>query len=119
MKKTLMAVMAVFCYTLMAATFTSCGDDDDSQSGPYHYSMGFSKISGSNVLEEMGTIEDAFGEALGVEKISDFTANSDNEVVTACRKAATTLKKETFSGSYTLEVKNESTQKKIYSWSNN
>lgn len=118
MKKSLMAFMAVFCCAVMAFSLTSCSDDDDTQSGPYSYSMGFSKVMGSNAMEEMSIIESAFIGALDLEKTGDFTAASDKEVVTACKNAEAALKNETFTGSYTFVIKNETTQKKVYTWSN-
>lgn len=105
----------------MAAAFVSCSDDDDEPAGPYQYSMGFSKVesSGADVLTEMCTIEDAFTAALGVADCTKtFTYNSDAALTTACKKAESTLAGQTLKGSYTFVATNESTGKRVYSWSN-
>lgn len=119
MKKFLFSLAAILCCTLMATAFVSCSDDDDEPAGPYQYSMGFSKVQGSDVLNEMGTIEDAFTEALGVADCTKtFTYNSDAALTTACKKAESTLAGQTLKGSYTFVATNESTGKRVYSWSN-
>lgn len=118
MKKFLFSLAAILCCTLMAATLASCDDDDNNEAkGPFQYSMGFSKIVSSDALNEMGIIEDAFEDALGVED-TKFQANSDAEVVAGCKKAETALKSKTFKGTYTFVVTNESTYTKVYTWSN-
>lgn len=81
--------------------------------------MGFTQVQGSDVLSEMGTIEDAFNEALGVEDCTEtFTYSSDAALTTACKKAETTLAGKTLKGSYTFVATNESTGKRVYKWSN-
>lgn len=117
MKKFLISLAAIVCCTLMVATLASCGDDDNEPTGPFHYSMGFSRIESSDALTEMGIIEDAFFEALGVDD-TKFQYDSDAQVASACKKAESTLKGVTLKGSYTFVVTNESTQKKVYTWSN-
>lgn len=117
MKKFLISLAALICCSLMVATFVSCDDDNDEPKGPYQYSMGFSKIASSDALNEMGTIQEAFYEALGVEG-TKFQYNSDAEVVSGCKKAENNLKSVTLKGKYTFEVTNETTYKKVFTWSN-
>lgn len=117
MKKFLISLVAILCCTLMVATFASCDNEDNDPIGPFQYSMGFSKIVSSDALTEMGIIQNAFYEALGVEGTS-FQYDSDTNVVSACKKAEATLNSMAFKGSYTLKVTNETTQKTVFSWSN-
>lgn len=116
MKKILFMLAAVFCCTLMATSLISCGDDDDTPAGPYNYSVGFSKISGSS--DETKQIYATYKEALGVESTSKFTANSDAVVVAGCKKAEEKLNQMSFKGSYTVQTTNETTLKVVHTWSN-
>lgn len=117
MKKFLISLATIFCCTLVIATFASCDNDDNETAGPYQYSMGYSKIESSEALSETSTISNAFREALGVQG-STFQYNNDAAVVAACKKAETTLNGMTFKGSYTFVITNESTLKKVFTWSN-
>lgn len=119
MKKFLITLAAVICCALTVTVFASCSDDDNTSGGPYTYSAGFSKVEGSNILTEMGDIEDIFSEALNVEDCTDnFKYDSDAEVIAACKKAETTLNGLTIRGSYTLVVVNKTTNKTVFTWSN-
>lgn len=115
--KSMTALFAVVCVTLFA--FTACSDDDDKVTEVI-YSMGFSKMSSSDLdfINEMNTIESAFKTALGVSD-SRFTKagtyeECDKGVYEACEKAFTTLKENKWKGSYTFQVTNALTGKVVF-----
>lgn len=106
-------LMALAFVTLQ---FTACSKDDDVQT--IYYSMGFSSMSASGLefITEMGVIENAFKDALGVSDAT-FSLNGtveecDAKVKAACEKAKGKLvdKVWSFDGKYTVTRAQEEPQ---------
>lgn len=111
-----MLLIALACLPFVS---TSCSDEEVEQVTTIHYSMGFEELATSD-RAELGVIEAAFQQALGVSSNS-FTlpgtiSECDGKVKSACLDAENTLKAKTFKGKYTFVVTNFTSQKKIYSY---
>lgn len=115
-----------FCLAMVAMVtslgFVACSDDDDSSI--VFYSMGFdsTSFSGGSLEEmsnELGTIENAYKNAIGVSDASftmDGSSSScDKKVKAACEKAVSALQGKTFKGTYVFSVKNQNENTTIHS----
>ena len=107
-------MIALVC---MPFVFASCSDDEEVTT--VMYSMGFNSLNTSD-LSEMGAIESAYWQALGVNdsyfSLSGTIKECDNKVLSACKNAENTLKSKTFKGSYLFVVNNNVSGKEIYSY---
>ena len=110
-----MLMIALIC---MPFVFESCSDDEEEVT-TVMYSMGFDSMTTSD-LSEMGTIETAYRQALGVNSstftLSGSVSECDSKVKSACKNAENTLKSMTLKGSYLFVVTNYTSQKEIYSY---
>lgn len=122
MKKDLLTKLLLALFVVLASvSLTACGDDDD-EPGQYVYTYGWegSMSGGSLMFTEMGTAEDAYATALGVNDspfILTGTSQSecDARVKAACEKAEQTLKDEVWDFTATFAVRNQSGQL-VYSY---
>lgn len=119
MRKILFTLVALFCCTLMVATFTSCGSDDDDTDtgGPYNYEV---KVDCSSIVEAV-QVKTIFLYDYGVSGYNYIVGDNDSEVYTKCKNAESKFKADTddMTNAFTLTVTNQQTNKQVYKYSNN
>lgn len=121
--KTLRLIGLALMAVIISFGVSACSDDDDEDT-IVSYSMGVENTnmadgSYEEMKKEVGIIEGAYKSAIGVSDIS-FTkkgsvSECDKEVKAACDKAVSTLQGQSFKGTYTFTVTNNSTNKQIHS----
>lgn len=111
-----MLMIALVCLPFVA---TSCSDDEEDEVTTVRYSMGIETMTTSD-MSEMGVIEAAYQQALGVNSnsfsLTGTVSECDGKVKSACVNAENTLKAKSFKGHYTFVVTNFNSQKNIYSY---
>lgn len=121
MKKLLFMLAAVFCCTLMATSLISCSEEDEYPAGPHKYLVTVNAKETQMSIDEINMVFGTYKDALGLKTLSDlseFTANSDEEVIAGCKKAEAELNTMEFKGKGRFETMNGTTGKIIHVWEN-